>query len=131
MRYLADTHILLWAFEGGAKISGSVSQALRDRSSEVFFSPVSLWEIAIKYQTGKLVIHGVTPEEFLAELEDSFFEPLPLDNQVIASSYQVPRLHGDPFDRLLMWQAIKHDCTLLSADPATDQYASHGLRVVH
>ncbi|MCL2464350.1 MAG: type II toxin-antitoxin system VapC family toxin [Micrococcales bacterium] len=131
MRYLADTHILLWAFEDKRRLSSSITNALVDRQSEVLFSPVSLWEIAIKYGLGKLDIHGVTPEEFQNELDRSFFECLPLDNEVITSSYRLPRLHGDPFDRLLIWQAISSGCTLLSADKATDAYASHGLVVVH
>lgn len=131
MRYLADTHILLWAFESAKKISPTIADALHDRHGEVFFSPVSLWEISIKYQLGKLAIHGVTPEEFLAELESSFFEPLPLDTHAIVTSYQLPRLHGDPFDRMLIWQAITSGCTLLSADLATNQYVPHGLAVLH
>ena len=131
MKYLADTHILLWAFESAQKISSTIVNALHDRLSEAFFSPVSLWEISIKYQLGKLTIHGVNPEEFLAELESSFFEPLPLDTHAIATSYQLPRLHGDPFDRMLIWQAITSGCTLLSADRATDQYVPYGLTVLH
>ena len=131
MRYLADTHVLLWAFEKKSKLSPGMIAALEDRNSEVLYSPASLWEISIKYGLGKLQIHGVTPEEFLEELDKSFFDCLPLDNSVIASSYKLPRLHGDPFDRLLIWQAVSSGATLLSADPATDAYVAHGLSVVH
>ncbi|MCL2783072.1 MAG: type II toxin-antitoxin system VapC family toxin [Propionibacteriaceae bacterium] len=131
MRYLADTHVLLWAFEKKSKLSPGMIAALEDRNSEVLFSPASLWEISIKFGLGKLQIHGVTPEEFLEELDKSFFECLPLDNSVITSNYKLPRLHGDPFDRLLIWQAISSNCTLLSADTATDAYVAHGLSVVH
>ena len=131
MRYLADTHILLWSFESSRKLSTDITAALQDRHAEVFFSPVSLWEIAIKYQLGKLSIHGVTPEEFLDELDASFFDCLPLDTRVVASSYQLPRLHGDPFDRMLIWQAISSGYTLLSVDRATDRYIPYGLSLLH
>ena len=131
MRYLADTHILLWAFGDNSKLSLTIAGALRETQSQVFFSVVSLWEIAIKFGLGKLSIHGVTPEEFLAELDRSFFDCLPLDNDTVASSHRLPRLHGDPFDRLLIWQAIASGCTLLSADTATDRYAASGLTVLH
>jgi len=131
VKYLADTHVLLWAFESKNKLSSAMINALEDRESEVLFSPASLWEISIKYGLKKLEIHGITPEEFLDELDKSFFECLPLDNALVASSHKLPRLHGDPFDRLLIWQAISNGCTLLSADTATDAYTAHGLSVVH
>jgi len=131
MRYLADTHIVIWALNWPEKISPAVKACLASRRHPCFYSSLSLWEIAIKYGIGKLDLRGHTPEEFLAEVDASFFDCLPLDNQVITTSYQLPRLHSDPFDRLLVWQAMATGCTLLSADPATDQYVPHGLRVVH
>jgi len=131
MSYLADTHVLIWALNQPGKASTAIRSCLADPVQPCFYSPLSIWEMAIKYGIGKLDLHGHTPEEFLAELETSLFDCLPLDNQVIATSHQLPRLHGDPFDRLLIWQAISTGCTLLSADPATDQYVPHGLSVVH
>jgi PIN domain nuclease of toxin-antitoxin system len=131
MRYLSDTHILLWSFEGTGKVSPAVAAVMKNTTSDVVYSPISLWEIAIKFQLGKLNIHGVTPEEFLNELNSSFFACLPLDNHHIMSSYRLPRRRGDPFDRLLIWQAISSGCTLLSADSATDLYVADGLRVIH
>jgi len=131
MNYLADTHILIWALNQPTRMPATIAQCLADRTQQCFYSPVSIWEIAIKYGLGKLDLLGHTPEEFLDELESSFFECLPLDPRVVATSHQLPRLHGDPFDRMLIWQAICADCTLLSADPATDQYVPHGLAVLH
>jgi len=131
MTFLADTHILIWALNFPTKVSPTIKQCLSSRSQKCLYSPVSLWEIAIKYGLGKLDLLGHTPEEFLAELDASFFECLPLDNTTIVTSYQLPRLHGDPFDRMLIWQAISSGCTLLSADAATDQYAPYGLAVLH
>ena len=131
MTYLADTHVLIWAFNQPTRMPKTIAKSLADRTQYCLYSPISIWEIAIKYGLGKLDLLGHTPEEFLAELESSFFEPLPLDTHVIATSYQLPRLHGDPFDRMLIWQAITSGCTLLSADRATDQYVPYGLAVLH
>lgn len=131
MSYLADTHILIWALNTPARIPLPIQQCLQDRTQPLFYSPVSIWEISIKYGLKKLDLNGHTPEEFLAELESLFFDCLPLDNSVIASSYGLPRFHGDPFDRLLIWQAMSSGCTLLSVDLATDQYVPLGLSVQH
>jgi len=131
MTYLADTHILIWTLNHPTKISRATKACLDDRREACFYSPVSLWEIAIKYGLGKIDLLGHTPEEFLEELDRSFFECLPLDNAMIAASHRLPRLHGDPFDRLLIWQAISSGCTLLSVDAATDQYLPYGLTLVH
>jgi PIN domain nuclease of toxin-antitoxin system len=131
MNFLADTHVLIWALNSPTKLSPAITERLTDSSSPCFYSPISIWEIAIKYSLGKLDLRSHTPEEFLAELEASFFTCLPLANQIIATSHQLPRLHGDPFDRMLIWQAISTDFTLLSADAATEKYAQLGLSVIH
>ncbi|MDR1184395.1 MAG: type II toxin-antitoxin system VapC family toxin [Coriobacteriales bacterium] len=131
LKYLADTHILLWAFTDSGKLSADIKAILEDDETEVFYSPVSLWEIAIKYGLGKLVIQGCTPEEFLVELETSFFTYRPLGRQTLVSSYHLPAYHKDPFDRLLFWEAIRGDLVLLSADTRSDAYIPAGLQVIH
>ena len=131
MSYLADTHVLIWALNQPARMPATIAPCLADRTQQCFYSPVSIWEIAIKYNLGKLDLLGHTPEEFLDELDASFFDCLPLDTRVVASSYQLPRLHGDPFDRMLIWQAISSGYTLLSVDRATDRYIPYGLSLLH
>ncbi|MDR1184643.1 MAG: type II toxin-antitoxin system VapC family toxin [Coriobacteriales bacterium] len=131
LNYLADTHILLWAFTDPSKLSADIQAILSDDKTEVFYSPVNLWEIAIKYGLGKLEIKGSTPEGFLVELESSFFTYRPFDRQALVSSYQLPTHHKDPFDRLLIWEAIRGDLVLLSADSRSDAYVPAGLKVVH
>jgi PIN domain nuclease of toxin-antitoxin system len=131
LKYLVDTHILLWAFTAPGKLSADIKTVLSDSETEVFYSPVNLWEIAIKYGLGKLEIEGSTPEEFLVELEGSFFTYKPLDRQTLASSYRLPAHHKDPFDRLLFWEAIRSDLVLLSADTISDTYITAGLKVIH
>jgi PIN domain nuclease of toxin-antitoxin system len=129
--YLADTHILIWTLNQPQKVSRAVAAILKDDNSKVYYSPVSLWEIAIKHGLGKLDLLGHSPEEFLAELEDSFFIYRPISPQALISSYRLASHHRDPFDRMLFWQAIQSDLTLLSADTRSNDYAPSGLKVVH
>ncbi|MDR1014403.1 MAG: type II toxin-antitoxin system VapC family toxin [Coriobacteriales bacterium] len=131
LRYLADTHILLWALNRPERLSQGIRSVLSDGDAVVRYSPVSLWEIAIKYGLGKLDLLGHSPEEFFVELESSFFVYRPLDPQALISSYRLPSHHRDPFDRLLFWEAIQGDLVLLSADAGSDAYTQGGLRVIH
>ena len=130
-KYLADTHILIWALNHPKKLSRSVCHIIKNENLEVYYSLISLWEISIKYGLGKLDLCGHTPEEFLVELDNSFFTHAPVSNEIIASSYRLPHLHSDPFDRMLFWQAICEDLVLLSADPASNKYKARGLKVIH
>lgn len=127
MRILLDTHFLLWIFIDSGHLSSTHKSYLLDESNEIYYSPVSLWEISIKYSLGKLDLQGITPEEFYAELTQSFVQCLPIMNQTLVTSYQLPRLHKDPFDRLLIWQAIENHLYFLSVDQQTSAYSDHGL----
>jgi len=129
--YLADTHILIWALNDPDRLSPAVAAILADESAAVFFSPVNLWEIAVKHGLGKLDLAGHTPEDVLTALVESSFVERPLTAATAASSHRLPRHHKDPFDRLLIWDAIQGGVTLLSADAAVDAYIDSGLRVVH
>ncbi|MDR2108599.1 MAG: type II toxin-antitoxin system VapC family toxin [Coriobacteriales bacterium] len=131
LNYLADTHILIWAINQPRRVSREVSAILHDDLAVIYYSPVSLWEIAIKHGLGKLDLLGHSPEEFLAELENSFFVYKPLDPQTLISSYRLAPHHRDPFDRMLFWEAIRNDLVLLSAGARSKNYTTNGLRVVH
>lgn len=127
MKFLLDTHFLLWQFIEPNKISKNVQLLLLDESNTIFYSPISLWEITIKYQLNKLDLQGVMPEELLLEIESSFLQCLPLDNTQFISFYHLPRLHKDPFDRLLIWQCIQHELIFVSIDGNNPLYQPHGL----
>jgi len=130
-QYLVDTHVLLWAFTDPKKLSGEIRSILEDEKSDIYYSPISLWEISIKHGLGKLFLEGTTPEGFFAELIKSFFTCLPLKNESLISSYHLPRHHKDPFDRMLFWEALQNNLVLLSTDDAGDWYKESGLRVIH
>lgn len=127
MKLLLDTHYLLWLFIEPEKIPEKARAALLSSENEVYYSPVSLWEIAIKFSIGKLTLRGVTPEEFYQEVENSFLLCRPISSRLLISSYRLPREHKDPFDRFIVWQAIQEEMTLLSVDEKMERYVAHGL----
>jgi len=115
-RFLLDTHALLWLLGDDPRLSKVVRQALRDASTLVV-SVVSLWEIALKHQAGRIEF-GVDLKEFLdLVVREPTWTLLPVSAAHIAGLCDLPRLHKDPFDRLLVAQARIEDLTLLTADP--------------
>lgn len=129
MKLLIDTHYLLWMFMDTAKISDKIKEALTSADNEIYYSQASLWEISIKYSIGKLFLNGITPEELYREVENSFLICKMLENKVLISSYHLPREHKDPFDRIIIWQAILGEMTLLSVDEKMDKYVAYGLKL--
>jgi PIN domain nuclease of toxin-antitoxin system len=126
---LADTHVLIWAVAQPERLTPPIREALEDPSSRIAFSPVSLWEIAVKYGLGKLDLGGRAPEDLLRVVRDSGFEELPVTAEVLATSHRLPRRTRDPFDRLLMWQAIKAGAAFLTVDAAAPKYTQDGLQL--
>lgn len=131
MSYLLDSHTFLWALLDQKKLSPKVLNVLLDATHEVFVSSVSLWEISLKFRLGKLDLVGVSPEELPVLAQKSGFDFLPLTPSE-ASEYHLLEAgwHRDPFDRMLIWQAITHNLTLLSKDKTIRQYQSSGLKLV-
>jgi PIN domain nuclease of toxin-antitoxin system len=131
VRILLDTHYLIWSFTNPEKIDSGVALALVDDSNQIFYSQVSLWEISIKFNTGKLVLNGMRPEEFYDEIEQSHFECKRLENDELISFHQLPIEHRDPFDRMLIWQSINNDLLFLSVDSQNSKYERYGLKTLN
>ncbi len=130
MKLLIDTHYLLWLFMDTAKISNKIKEILMSDNNEIYYSQASLWEISIKYSIGKLFLNGIIPEKFYQEIVNSFLICKKLDNEDLISAYRLPIKHKDPFDRMIIWQAIKGKMTLLSVDSKMDEYIEYGLKVL-
>jgi PIN domain nuclease of toxin-antitoxin system len=130
MYYLTDTHVLLWAVITPEKLSGAVWDILENERNVVYYSPVNLWEISIKYGIDKLKLGGVNPEKFFTEVENSDYVCLPLSNSDVITNYKLPLRHKDPFDRLLIWTALRNNLTFLTVDRTTARYAKDGLKCV-
>ena len=131
MNCLVDTHILLWSFLETGRLSKKARSILLDESSEIYYSPISLWEISIKYGLKKLSLNGGTPNDFFDELNNSYYHCKAIENIDLITSYKLPIHHKDPFDRFLIWEAIRNDFVLLSADKTMEQYKNEGLRVMY
>jgi PIN domain nuclease of toxin-antitoxin system len=121
MRLLLDTHVLLWALAGSPKIK-RISARLLDDDNLVFFSVASLWEVAIKSGIGKLDADVV---EVRKAARESGYEELAVLGNHIEALDGLPDHHRDPFDRLLVAQAIAEPMQLLTADSTVVLYGSH------
>ncbi len=131
MNCLLDTHTLLWTLFDPSRLGKKAAESIRNPEVTVSVSVVSFWEISLKYATGKLELSGVTPDEFPAIVRQSGFYILPVDAADAATFHHLPRMeHKDPFDRLIIWQAISHKLTLISQDKAFAAYRKLGLKVL-
>jgi len=117
MRLLLDTHVLIW-WDEGARLSPAARAAI-ESADQVFVSAVSGWEIAIKTALGRL-----RPLRTVADaIADSGFEELPLRLRHTESLLTLPSLHRDPFDRMLLAQAISDGLTIATRDAAFKAYS--------
>lgn len=116
MRILLDTHIFLWYITGDNRLSSSIMETIRRPEHEVYLSVVSLWEVIIKYQLGKLPLPQ-SPEIYLpTQRQQHLIRSLDIDEASIKQLSRLPPLHNDPFDRLLVCQAIEHNMTIATVD---------------
>jgi PIN domain nuclease of toxin-antitoxin system len=130
MRILLDTHFLLWSFTDTTKIKKQTLELLLSPENEVYYSQASLWEIAIKFNIGKLEIDGLTPEGLYEEIDAGFYLCLNLENEDLISFHRLAVEHRDPFDRIMIWQSIRKDIHFLSSDSKTEAYRKHGLKLI-
>lgn len=132
MIYLLDTHYVLWALFKPDEIADAVRQILENDTDTKLISSINLWEISFKYSLGKLELGGIDPSEILDALLESGFTVVELESRLLATYHKLPRKsdHRDPFDRLLIWQAITSDYTLITHDRIIDQYRADGLQLL-
>lgn len=131
MTYLLDTHTLIWALTDFEKLPANVQRILRNKSNEIVVSTLSFWEMSIKRSIHKLDLDGANPEDFVAATVKADFRILPLSIEHCSSFYKLSATHHkDPFDRMLIWQALHRECSLITIDKNIRKYASEGLQVV-
>ena len=122
MRLLLDTCTFLWAIEGGEGLSEATRDALADADNDVFLSAVSVWEIAVKHALGKLPLPE-PPDRYLpAQRNARGITALPLDEDAALHLVKLPALHRDPFDRMLICQALAGALTIVTPDPEIARY---------
>ena len=116
MRLLLDTVAFLWLAEDDARLSAAAREAIVDPANDVFLSAASAWEIAIKHGLGRLRLH-MPPDEYVPEQRLLHrIETLGIDEDATLQVGKLPDLHRDPFDRLLIAQAIVHGLTIVTPD---------------
>jgi PIN domain nuclease of toxin-antitoxin system len=117
-----DTREFLYLISADPKLSSRALSAILDPQNSVFLSAVSFWEISVKHGLGKLVLPE-PPSEFVPKQRELHrIESLPLDELSVAKLSGLPAIHRDPFDRMLICQALAHGLTLESSDPFIHQY---------
>ncbi|MGB6691592.1 MAG: type II toxin-antitoxin system VapC family toxin [Terracidiphilus sp.] len=125
MRILLDTHILLWWFYERERLTSTALEIVRDAEA-VFFSSATMWEIAIKVRLGKL---RADPQELAEGLHRYDFLELPVLTRHALIVARLPMHHNDPFDRLLVSQAMSEPLHLVTADPRLRQYSDLVIQV--
>lgn len=118
MRYLIDTNVFIWAATETKAFSKKVSAIINDKDCEIYISIASLWEIAIKKSLGKLEIN----DDIFDDFELHGYLLLPIEPTHLKTLLNLPHHHNDPFDRLIVAQALHENLTILTSDRKLKQY---------
>jgi PIN domain nuclease of toxin-antitoxin system len=122
MRLLLDTHTFIWWDSDPEKLSSKALALCQDRSNTILLSVVSVWEMQIKSQLGKLKLKSPLREVVESQCKTNGLEVLPIDLEHVLALQTLPTPHKDPFDRLLIAQANAEKAILVSNDPLFEQY---------
>lgn len=121
MIFLLDTHILLWYLEGNSALHAALRTRIENPEHRILVSVVSLWEIVIKSSLGKLKVSR-SIDEIVTELHTQDMALQPITLPALATLQTLPFHHRDPFDRLLIAEAMSQGMTLMTDDPQCTQY---------
>ena len=122
MKILLDTCAFLWLTTDAPELSDKAKILFQNTSNAVYLSSVSIWEIIVKHQLGKLPLPSAADDFIKQQCEKHFVEYLSLDEKAVFNLSTLPNHHRDPFDRMLVCQAIAHDLTVLTSDKLIMQY---------
>ena len=131
MSYLLDSHAFIWTLSAPEKIPARVRNVIEDPKNEVFVSSVSLWEIAIKVRSKRLAPIGGSASGMIEAAESMGF--LTISHTPVEAATHgdlTEETHFDPFDRMLIWQAISRGLTLISSDAQFKRFVPDGLRLL-
>jgi PIN domain nuclease of toxin-antitoxin system len=122
MNVLLDTCTFLWITADAPALSTGARDIFRNPANDIYLSSVAAWEIAVKYALGRLPLPA-PPERFVPAQRDAHgIEALPLDEESVLQAHRLPDFHRDPFDRMLVCQAIVHGMVIITPDPLVAQY---------
>jgi PIN domain nuclease of toxin-antitoxin system len=118
---LLDTHALLWFIAGDKQLPGPIKELISDIHQPCYVSIASLWEVTIKIRTGRLQL-GMSLEEFFTYIERNEIEVITVNTEHLLTLAELPDHHNDPFDRIIVSQAISEQLTLISRDKEFKKY---------
>lgn len=118
MRVLLDSHVLLWWIDDPARLASPLRNVMHDPANEVFFSPASIWELGLKMAKGKLRV----PLNLVPALASDGIVELPISAAHVTRTLTLPTVHFDPFDRLLIGQALVEGLVLATRDETIHRY---------
>lgn len=124
MHLLLDTHIFLWYILGDSRIPSTVLTLIRDPINIIYLSPVSIWEIIVKNELGKLPLPQSPIDYIPQQRKRHRINSLPLDEESVGNLVLLPSIHKDPFDRMLICQAIQHNLTFATVDNTMHNYSA-------
>jgi PIN domain nuclease of toxin-antitoxin system len=127
MKLLLDTVALYRAATAPHTLSARVTATLADSAHQLFVSTISAWELSIKSSLGKLPLPCPVEQFFTQASRDLLAQTTTLELRYVAKLAELPRHHADPFDRLLIAQALVDDCTVVTSDP---RFAAYGARIL-
>ncbi|MCK5156634.1 MAG: type II toxin-antitoxin system VapC family toxin [Spirochaetales bacterium] len=132
MKILLDTHYLIWVLTEPEKINKKIKDILKSANNEIFISSINFWEISLKSSIGKMTLNNMSVDELYHASEQSNLEVIQLTPEEAVSFHKLPLTkHKDPFDRMLIWQAIINNFSLLTEDRLIKKnYLDYGLKIV-
>ena len=131
MNYLLDTHTFLWAAFSPARLGARAKKEIRSAENGICLSTISFWEISLKFALGKIELKNCKPDDMPGIAAQMHIEIIQPTAQETASFYKLPKVkHKDPFDRMIIWQAIQQPLVLISKDANFPEYQEFGLKVL-
>jgi PIN domain nuclease of toxin-antitoxin system len=122
MKYLLDTSVWLWSLNSPERIGDQGREILERGEEEIYLSAVTTWEISIKMRVGKLNFAGPPAQHVPRFMAKQSLRPLSVNHSHAAKVYDLPTHHGDPFDRMLIAQALVEDMVILTSDRSFKKY---------
>lgn len=131
MNFLLDTHTFLWTVLQPKRLPPSALTAVQDPGNAIFVSAVTLWEISIKARLGKIDLISLTTDDLIPSALQMGFALIGLSpEEAVTQGDLTENTHFDPFDRMLIWQAISRKLTLVSGDKEFKRFAKDGLKLL-
>ena len=122
MRLLLDTHVFLWFVGADRRLPAAFRTAIQDPAHDLFLSTASVWETVVKHQLGKLPLPSPVTAYLLRQRDTHGIIGLPIDDDAMPHLARLPALHRDPFDRILVAQALQHGLAIVTVDPLVSAY---------